>query len=198
MGSLTDGVDKLEKQFMAYAYACFAALVRDTFKSGFGAFVAIIPCATGITQFNARFDAKVPVTYGFTVTSSKNSSEPILGWEDPPSHISRKPRRIADPIPSIPEQAAVTVRMPNTEGIAFELMRRNATEVTAVMQTSRWAYDEPEMQAFLSEAGVGDVDVLTIHVHEVMANFTHGFQRQYRARSQFREPSKLVVESLSK
>lgn len=198
MAGMEEGINALEKQFMAWAYATFAAFIRDSFKAGFGAFVSILPCETGLTQFNSRFSATVPPVVGATAQSAKGASAPILGWRSPPSHIYRKPRRVSEEITAVPEHTKVDMMMPDTERIARQLMKSGATTVTATMSTSRMAYDEPEMQSFLIAHGVGNVDVLTIHVGDVIQNFTYGFKNQFKQRSQFKSPDLKVIESLAK
>ena len=198
MAGVGEGVDALEKQFLAWAYATYAAFIRDNFLAGFGAFVSIMPCETGLTQFNSSFEATVPPVVGATVQSSKGASSPILGWRSPPSHIYRKPKRLSEEVTAIPENTKVDLMMPNTESIARQLMKSGTTTVTGKMTTSRMAFDEPEMQSFLIKHGLGDVDVLTIHVGDVIQNFTYGFKNQFKQRSQFRKPDPKVVESLAK
>ena len=198
MAGVGEGVDALEKKFLAWAYASYAAFIRDNFLAGFGAFVSILPCETGLTQFNSRFEATVPPVVGATVQSAKGAGAPILGWRSPPSHIYRKPKRLSEEITAVPERTKVDLVMPNTESIAKRLMKSGTTTVEGKMTTSRMAFDEPEMQSFLISHGVGDVDVLTIHVGDVIQNFTYGFKNQFKNRSQVRNPDPAVVESLAK
>lgn len=198
MAGIAEGIDALEKKFIAHAYASYAAFIRDNFLAGFGAFVSIIPCETGLTQFNSRFEAAVPPVVGATAQSAKGASSPILGWRSPPSHIYRKPKRISEEITTVPENTKVDLMMPNTESIARQLMKSGTTTVIGKMTTSRMAFDEPEMQSYLIKHGLGDVDVLTIHVGDVIQNFTYGFKNQFKQRSQFKQPDQKVVESLAK
>lgn len=182
--SIAAGVGALEKQFYAYAFTAYAALIRDVYKNGFRAFVAILPCETGALQASASLTSVLPAATGGTLSTGHGSAAPIFGWKKPPRGVQpggivSMPVRVSyDSIPS-PEQVRVKVAMPSTEAIAQSLMRSNTKRVTATVLASRNSYDEPEMATYSQERGYGDYSVTALHAANIAANYTRGFEKQF-------------------
>ena len=182
--SMRTGVDELEKLFYAYAYTAFAGLVRDVYKNGFRAFVAILPCETGALQASARFVAKTPSAEGTTIATGHGTASPVFGWIAPPKGRTRPgtaPMPVRVSAQTIPNPANVRVRvlMPSTESMAEMFMRTGRTSVTANMFAARDSYDEPEMAEYSQRHGYGNYSVDTLHIGSIVANFGKNFTAHY-------------------
>lgn len=161
--------------------------VRIEATATFGAFVASIPCETGLSQHNAtvRVNGLRGMITGIVLTDSRGNSSPSLGYVDfkkpPKTQVRISKGRLSKNEPA-PHPDFATVKVVVHRGTGKMILDKGMNKITIECATRRSAYQEPLMAKYMPLIGEDDYDVIAYRFSYFQESYDYIFAAQHRAR----------------